>query len=87
VAVINQNANARDIVLLAGGERTDIPGLRAGETRIVRVPSGEPLELRFTTGRQRVWRSEKPTTPGASIILYIRPDDTVEMRDRIGKER
>jgi hypothetical protein len=84
VAVINQNASARDIVILAGGARFELGKLRGGETRIVRIPSGEPLEVRFTASRARQWRSPEPIAPGASIVIYIRSDESVQMRDRIG---
>ena len=85
MAVINQNASARDIVILAGGARFELGQLRGGETRVVRIPSGEPLEVRFTASRPRRWRSPEPIAPGASIVIYIRSDESVEMRDRIGK--
>ncbi|HEX9608540.1 MAG TPA: hypothetical protein VF962_15030 [Gemmatimonadaceae bacterium] len=84
VAVINQNAAVRDLVLLVGGRRIEIGEMRAGESRIVRIPSGEPLEVRFTGSRPRVWRSPETIPPGASVVLYLAPDDRVMMRDRIG---
>ena len=83
VAVINQNSNARDIVLSTGGAEFQIGALRGGETRIVRIPSGEPLEVRFTASRPRVWRSPDKITPGSSVVIYIRNDESVEMRDKI----
>ena len=83
VAVINQNSNARDIVLSTGGAEFQIGVLRGGETRIVRIPSGEPLEVRFTASHPRAWRSPDKIGPGSSVVIYIRNDESVEMRDKI----
>ena len=84
MAVINQNAAVHDLVLISGGRRIEIGELRGGESRRVKIPSGEPLEVRFTGSRPRVWRSPEAIPPGASIVLYIAPDDRVVMHDRIG---
>lgn len=85
VALINQNSNARDIVLTTGGRDIPIRDLKNGETRIIRVLSGEPIELRFTGTRPRVWRSPEPLPPGISVVVYIRADDRVDMEGKIGR--
>ena len=85
VAVINQNPAARDITLSAGGRIVSVGRIRGGETRVVRIPSGEPLELRFTATKPRVWRSADVIPPGASIVLYIRADEKVDMVGKIGR--
>jgi hypothetical protein len=84
VAVINQNAAIQDLVLITGGQRIDVGTLRNGESRRVKIPSGEPLEVRFTGSRPRVWRSPEPIPPGAAVVLYIGPEDRIVMRDRLG---
>jgi len=85
VAIINQNSNARDITLAANGRIVVIGRMAGGETRIVRIPSGEPLEVRFTATKPRVWRSPEPIPPGASIVIYIRADGRVDMEGKIGR--
>ena len=86
VAIINQNFIARNIVLSAGGREFAIGAIRNGETRIVRVPSGETLEVRFTGSKPRRWRSPEPLAPGASVVVYIRADERVDMEgQRIGR--
>lgn len=85
VAIINHNPEARDIVLTAAGTRIAVGTIRGGETRIVKVPSGEPIELRFMADKPRVWHSPGPIAPGASAVIYIQPDGRVDMRDRIGR--
>ena len=72
-------------MLVAGSMRIAIGEVRGGETRIVKVPSGELLELRFNADRPRVWHSREPLAPGASAVLYIRHDGRVDMEDKIGR--
>jgi hypothetical protein len=85
VAIINQNFTARNIVLAAGGRHFAIGDMKNGETRIVRIPSGDNLEVRFTGTKPRVWRSPEPLPPGISVVLYIRADDRVDMEGKIGR--
>jgi hypothetical protein len=83
VAIINQNYSARNIVLLAGGREFNIGRIRGGETRVIKIPSGEPFELRFTASKPRVWRSPEPLPPGASAVIYIRANERVDMESGI----
>ena len=74
-------------MILAGGARFETGPLRAGETKIVKIPSGEPLEVRFTASRPRVWRSDDAVAPGASIVIYIRTDESVQLGERMREAR
>jgi hypothetical protein len=75
----------RNIVLRTGGRDFAIGDIRNGETRILRIPSGDRIELRFTGTKPRVWRSPEPIPPGMSVVVYIRPDERVDMEGKIGR--
>lgn len=89
VALINQSGSALgEVTVGAAGARVDVGSLRSGETRIVSLPSGATVDLKFQGRRQsRHWQSIEPLQPGQSMMLYITPDERVAVRNRLDRSR
>lgn len=85
VAIINQAVPLRNVTLYAGEEPFDIGEVRRGETRTVVIPPGRYLELRYTTSSERVWRLHQKVAPAQALVLYVRPNERVELRSTLGR--
>ena len=86
VTVINRAPRTlRDVVLSAGGRRVEWAELRANETRVVTMPSGEVIMLSFVGEHTRRWSSPQPIAPGQSLVLYITATEKIDARSRLGE--
>lgn len=85
VTVINQSSSTlREVTVKAGRRTLEIGTLRSGEARSLQVGTGSEIELRFRGQRVVRWRSELPLSPGQPLVIYVTPDERVDVRTRIG---
>ena len=87
IVVINQTGPLRAVTLQAGGRRFEIGELRRGATHTLSIAPGQPIELRYTSSTERVWRSIEPIKPAQAVVLYIRPNERVEVRRTVDRVR
>jgi hypothetical protein len=84
VLVMNQAATLRDVTLTTSGRAVAIGELRRGESRSVRVPSGDYITLDFRSSRQRHWTSIEKTNPAQSVAITISPEERVGVKSGLG---
>lgn len=81
VVLINQGATVRGIRVSTAGDSFDIGTLQSGETRVVKIESGDYLTVEFEASRHRRWQSPDKIAPAQSLILNLR-DEKVEIQPR-----
>ncbi|HET7710913.1 MAG TPA: hypothetical protein VFL80_03205 [Thermoanaerobaculia bacterium] len=85
VTVINQSpVTLREVTLTAAGRTRDGGTLRSGEARTWSVRAGSEVELRFRGQRMVRWRSPRPVTAAQPLLIYVTPDEKIDVRSRIG---
>ena len=85
IVVINQcGRTLNEVSITANGRKRDFGQLRSGESRILSVPGGSEIELRFRGTEVRRWRSPSPPAPGQSLVLYVMPGERIDPRGRLG---
>ncbi len=77
VVIINQGALVRDVRVSTGGQEIVVGNLRAAETRLVTVPSGDFVTIEFEASRHRRWQSAEKVVPAQSMTVFIR-DERIE---------
>jgi len=81
VVLINQGATLRGIKISTAGNTIDVGTMQSGETRVVKIESGDYLSVEFEASRHRRWRSPDKIVPAQSLILELR-DERVEIHSR-----
>ncbi|HEX9161468.1 MAG TPA: hypothetical protein VF980_07140 [Thermoanaerobaculia bacterium] len=81
VVLINQGSTLRGVKIATAGDRFDIGTLQSGETRVVRIESGDYVTVEFEASGHRRWRSPERIAPAQSLILDLR-DGRVEVQRR-----
>lgn len=80
VVVLNQAGTLREMTLTTSGKIISIGELRRGESRAVKVPSGDYVTVDFRTSKARHWTSLQKTTPAQSLIVTVSPEERVVIR-------
>jgi hypothetical protein len=81
VVLINQGANLEGVKVSTAGDTFTIGTIRSGETRVVKVESGDYLTVEFDASKHRRWQSPEKIIPAQSLILNLR-DEKVEIQPR-----
>lgn len=81
VVLINQGGTVNAVRVSTAGSSIDVGTLRAGETRVVKIESGDYLTVELQSSRHRRWQSPDRITPAQSLILNLR-DDKIEIQPR-----
>lgn len=86
ITIINQSGRALyEVTIRAGAQTFDIGEIRSGETRFVSVGSAPEVLITFRGSRPRRWTNPHGGIgPGQSIVLFITPDETIDVRRKIG---
>ncbi len=79
VVIINQDAPVRDVKVATGGQEFVVGNLRAAETRVLSVPSGDFVTIEFEASGHRRWQSAEKIVPAQSMTMFIR-DERIEMQ-------
>lgn len=77
VVVLNQAGTLRELTLTTSGKSISIGELRRGESRAVKVPSGDYVTVDFRTSQPRHWTSLQKTTPAQSLIVTVSPEERI----------
>jgi hypothetical protein len=80
LVVINQAATLRDVTVTSAGRQIVIGELRRGESRSVKLPSGDSVTVEFRSSQPRRWTSAEKTTPAQSLVVTISPEERVLIR-------
>lgn len=80
VVLINQDGPVRDLKINTAGREIAVGSLRAAETRIVSVPSGDRLTIDFDAAQHRSWQSPDKIAPAQSMTVVIGADGRVELQ-------
>jgi hypothetical protein len=81
VTLINQGATVQGVKVSTAGDTVDVGTLQSGQTRVLKIESGDYLTVEFEASRHRRWQSPDKIAPAQSLILNIR-DEKVEIQKR-----
>jgi hypothetical protein len=81
VVLINQGMNLDAVKVSTSGDTFPVGPLRSGETRVVKVESGDYLTVEFQASKHRRWQSPDKIIPAQSLILALH-DEKVEIQPR-----
>ncbi len=81
VVLINQGAKLQGVKVSTAGDTVDVGTLQSGETRVVKMESGDYITVEFEASRHRRWQSPDKIAPAQSLILNLR-DERVEIQRR-----
>jgi hypothetical protein len=79
VVLINQGATLQGVKVSTARHTVNVGTLHAGETRVLKIESGDYLTVEFEGSRQRRWQSPDKVAPAQSLILNLR-DEKVEIQ-------
>ena len=82
VVILNQGGNVANVVVTAAGNRVEIGPLRSGETRTLKIESGDYVIVEYDASRHRRWQSPDKIAPAQSLILTIRDERVETQRPR-----
>ncbi len=81
VVLINQGATLQGVKVSTARHTIDVGTLHAGETRVLKIESGDYLTVEFEGSRHRRWQSPDKVAPAQSLILNLH-DEKVEVQRR-----
>lgn len=81
VVLINQGATLQGVKISTAGDIINVGTMQSGETRVVKIESGDYLTVEFEASRHRRWQSPDKIAPAQSLILDLR-DERVEIHSR-----
>ncbi|GAC1436738.1 MAG: hypothetical protein NVSMB68_08780 [Thermoanaerobaculia bacterium] len=81
VVLINQGGTLQGVQVSTGRQTIGIGKLTPGETRVVKIESGDYLTVQVDASRHRRWQSPDKIAPAQSLILALR-DERVEIQRR-----
>ena len=79
VVLINQGGPLRGVKVTTSGDTLDVGRLQSGETKVLKIESGDYLTVEFDASRHRRWQSPDKIAPAQSLILNLR-DERVEVQ-------
>ena len=82
IVLVNQGGNVDGVRVSTAGDTFAIGTIRSGETRVVKVESGDYLIVEFEASKHRRWQSPEKIVPAQSLILNLR-DEKVEIQPRV----
>lgn len=81
VVLINQGTTVQNVKVVAAGDSHELGAMQSGETRVVKIESGDYVTVEYDASRHRRWQSPDKIAPAQSLILNLR-DDHVEIQQR-----
>lgn len=81
VVLINERGTLQGVQVSTSRRTIGIGRLTSGETRVVKIESGDYLTVEFDASRHRRWQSPDKIGPAQSLILGRR-DERVEIQRR-----
>ncbi len=81
VVLINQGASVNGVRVSTAGSSFEIGTLPSGQTRVLKIESGDYVTVEFEGSRYRRWQSPDRIAPAQSLILDLR-DEKVEIQPR-----
>lgn len=81
VVLINQGTKVDGVKLTTAGDTYEVGTLQSGETRVIKIESGDYLTIEYEASRPRRWQSPEKITPAQSLILNVR-DGHIEIQQR-----
>lgn len=84
VVLINQGTTLQGVKLTTSGDTFNIGPLQSGETRVVKIESGDYVTVQFDASRHRRWQSPDKVAPAQSLMLTLR-DERVEVAQRAAR--
>lgn len=84
IVLINQGATLHGVKVTASGYTVDVGSLQSGETKVLKIESGDYLTVEFDASRHRRWQSPDKIAPAQSLILNLR-DERVEIQSRVAR--
>ena len=79
VVLINQGATLQSVKVTTSGDSINVGTLQSGETKVLKIESGDYLTVEFDASRHRRWQSPDKIAPAQSLILNLR-DERVEIQ-------
>lgn len=81
VVLINQGITLQGVKVTTAGDTLNVGRLQPGETKVLKIESGDYLTVEFDASRHRHWQSPDKIAPAQSLILNLR-DERVEIQRR-----
>lgn len=84
VVLINQGATVHGVKVSTAGDTFAVGTLQSGETRVLKIESGDYLTVEYEASRIRRWQSPEKISPAQSLLLNVR-DDHIEIAPRAAR--
>lgn len=82
IVLINQGSTLHGVKVSTGRDRVEVGTLQPGETKILRIESGDYVTVEFDASRHRRWQSPDKIAPAQSLMLDLR-DERVDIQRRV----
>lgn len=79
VVLINQGTTVQNVRVSAAGDSYDLGAMQSGETRVLKIESGDYVTVEYDASRHRRWQSPDKIAPAQSLILNLR-DEHIEIQ-------
>lgn len=79
VVLINQGGKLQSVKVTTSGDSIDVGTLQSGETKVLKIESGDSITVEFDASRHRRWQSPDKIAPAQSLILNLH-DEKVEIQ-------